>query len=126
MAMDFHGVEWAIPLYQLLMLLLPGGALLVLYRRVRRGRVSRWGAWWRYALIVLAPVLLYLGLVLVLIGLEEVSDLRLLSEALGRSVLLVIAIGLLIWLAAVLFFAVLLGALKPRARRGRRRTKPRT
>lgn len=124
--MDFHGMEWAIPLYQLLMLLLPVGALLVLYRRIKRGAVSRWGAWWRYALIVLAPVLLYLALVFALIGLEAVSDLSLLSEAMGRSVLLVLAVGLLIWLAAVLFFAVLLVVLQPRARRGRRHAKPRS
>lgn len=75
-----------------------------LLRRIRSRAISRRKGFGLFALAVLTPALLCLGLMLALIGIEELTGLALIQEEIARSLLPVMAFGVLVWMAASVLF----------------------
>jgi hypothetical protein len=103
--MDWQGVEWVIPVFEIVMLVLPVYAFIVLYKKTRKGVLNKAGALWRYAVWLISPVIVYAVLFFGLVGIEEAFDLSVISEGLARSFLILASIGIVIWLVTTLIFA---------------------
>ena len=106
--MDWSGLEWVLPLYELSMLVVPIYAFIRLYSRIKQGVLKKPRAILYYAGIVVTPIVLYSLFFFGLVGLEEISDFNLVSEGLARSFIIVIGLGLIIWLVALLIFSLTL------------------
>jgi hypothetical protein len=124
--MPWHGVEWAIPLYQLTMLVLPVYCFMALRRRVARG-LAKYRALRRYILTVIVPVILYTLLYVGLAVLEQLTKATLIPGEMARSFFILIGLGIAIWLVGSIAFAITLlygkSAQAPGpARLGKRRT----
>ena len=106
--MDWQGIEWALPVYEVVMLGMPIYAFITLRRRVKRGMLSKVRAFWYYVGIVAAPIIFYVVFFLGLMGIEEVAHVGLITEGLGRSFLLVTGLGIIIWLVASIIFGIVM------------------
>ena len=84
----------------------PVAAWHFLLPRIRGGTISSLRGFGLYALASLSPTILYLGFFFALVGIEELTGAALIPEEMGRSLLLLLAFGLFVWLWAVLFFAI--------------------
>ncbi len=104
--MDWQGIEWALPVYELVMLGMPIYAFITLRRRVKRGILTKVRAFWYYAGLVVAPVISYILFFLGLVGIWEVAHISLITEGLGRSFFLVTGLGAIIWLVSSMIFGV--------------------
>ena len=103
--MYWHGIEWAVPFYELVMVILPVFAFVAFHRRVKRGVLAKSGALWRSSSLVVVPVVGFVLFFFCLVGIEELTSLSLLSEGLGRSFLPLVGLGAAIWLVSTLVFA---------------------
>ncbi len=112
--MDWEVVEWAMPIYELSMLVLPVIGFVLWYRRVRRDAIRRSRALGRYAVLVTAPVVFYILYILLIVGIEEVTHIPLATEMLARYFFPLVGLGLLITLIAILVFGVTLLFIRPR------------
>ena len=92
----------------------PIAVLLKALRRVRSGRISKLKAIALYGLAALAPTALYVAFFFSLVGLEELTGAALIPEEMGRSFLFVVGFGLLVWLLALIPFAVLIARARVR------------
>lgn len=73
--------------------------------RVRRGKISKMKASFFFSAATLLPTVLFAGLFFSLAGLEELTGKHYIGEGLGRSFLIVMVLGGLVWLlCSVLFF----------------------
>ena len=106
--MDWQGIEWVLPVYELVMLGMPIYAFITLRRRVKRGMLAKVRAFWYYVGIVVAPIIFYVVFFFGLIGVGEVAHVGLIPESLGRSFLLVTGLGVIIWLVASIIFGVVM------------------
>lgn len=106
--MEWRGIEWAVPVFEMVMLVFPCFAFVVFYRRVQRGVLKKSGALWRYAAWVVAPVIGYALFFFTLVGIEEVTRMSVLTEGLARSFLLLVGMGVAIWLISTLAFVITL------------------
>jgi len=86
----------------------PIGILSMALRRARAGRISKLKAIALYGLAALSPTALYVALFFSLVGLEELTGAALIAEGMGRSFLIVVGFGLLVWLLVLIPFAVLI------------------
>ena len=75
-------------------------------RRVRAGRTGKLKALAVFGLAALSPTALYVALFFALVGLEELTGEALIAEEIGRSFLIVVGFGLLVWLLALIPYAV--------------------
>ena len=87
-------------------LVVPFAAGRVLLCRIRSGATSLRRSIGLYALAVIAPPVLYLGVFFAAVGIEELTGTALIPEEIARSLLLGVAFGLLVWLLALLIFAM--------------------
>jgi len=100
-------VERLIPqAYVLAVILVPIASAVVLRRRVSGGRISKGRACGLFAALALSPVAFYLGFFFALVGLEELTKQALISEGLGRGVVLVVAAGVLVAAFSMVAFAM--------------------
>jgi hypothetical protein len=106
MSMDWQGIEWIMPGFALLMLVVPVWRFAVYRRRIRRGGLGRGRAVAYFAVSALVPVLLYLVMLLALVGLEELAGLALVTEGLARSAVILVGFGLLVWLVSIAAFVI--------------------
>lgn len=90
----------------LAILVVPFAAGRVLLRRLRSGAVGRLWSIGLYALATLAPPALYLSVFFALVGIEELTGSALIPEEIGRSLLLVVSFGLLVWLLALVIYVI--------------------
>ncbi len=103
-----------VPLSALLVLCVPVLAFAWQYRKVRRGTRSRLKATLLYAIFSAVPVLLYVGVFLVLVGVEELTGSALIGEAYARSLVIVAIGGLGVVAIGSLLFAVVAALTRPR------------
>lgn len=106
--MDWRGIEWVVPVFEVVMLVLPVYAFITIFRRVKRGVMKKSRAFLRFALIVIAPIILYLLFFFTLVGLEELTSINVNTEGLARSFLILVGIGFSIWLFSIIVFSVAL------------------
>ena len=76
--------------------------------RVRAGRTGKLKAFVFYGLAALSPTALYVAFFFALVGIEELTGSALVSEGMGRSFLIVVGFGLLVWLLVLIPFTVLI------------------
>ena len=110
--MDWQGIEWAVPVFEVVMLALPVYAFITLYRRVKGGVLKKSRAMWRYASIVIAPIILYVLFFFALVGFEALSHINIITEGLARTIIILIGLGLTIWLVSIIVFGVTLVFIK--------------
>lgn len=96
------------------MIVLPLYGLFLYRARVKRGVITKARALGQYAVLVIAPVVFYALFFFALIGLHEYTDIDLLPEILGRTFIIVIALGILVWIISVLIMGGVLFFLKKR------------
>lgn len=101
-------MEWLIPLYELALLIVPIYTFVVLLRRVKHKVLSRARAFAYYLGWVSSPIALFILLFLGAVGVEEVTGIALVTEGLGRGLLILLALGLAVWLLASMVFATVL------------------
>lgn len=106
--MDWRGIEWAVAVFELVMIILPVYAFITLYRRIKRGVLEKSRALWRYACLVIAPIIFYVLFFFVLVGLEELTHIGVITEGLARTFPILVGLGLAIWLVSILVFGVAL------------------
>ncbi len=106
--MDWRGVEWAIPLYELAMLVVPIYGFTALRRRVKQGTLAKPRAFWYYTGLVAAPIALYALFFLTLVAIDSLTRLGGVTEGLARTFLILIGLGFLIWLVSSIIFRIVL------------------
>lgn len=89
-----------------MILIVPVAAGRTLLRRTRAGVISRLKGIGLYALTVLSPTLLYLGVFFAMVGIEELTGKAVIPEEIGRSLLVVVGFGLLVWLSALVIYII--------------------
>lgn len=104
--MTWQGVEWAVPVYELAMLVVPVAGFVAYRRRVVLQMLAPWAALWRYAALVMAPIVVAVAFFALLIAIEEFTDLSPMTEEMGRGFPLLIVAGLIIWLLAIIVFGL--------------------
>ncbi len=92
--------------FLLTILIVPVVAGRALLRRTRAGAISRLKGVGLYALRVLSPTLLYLGVFFAMVGIEELTGSAIIPEEIGRSLLIVVGFGLLVWLLALVIYVI--------------------
>ncbi len=110
--MDLHGIEWVLLLYELTMLVLPVYGLVSLRRHVKYGALGKLRAFGYYTGLIISPVIAYVLFFLALVGLEQVSRIAFVTEGLSRSLVIVLALGLAIWLISSIVFGLTLVFIK--------------
>ena len=106
--MDWQGIEWVVPVYEILMLSLPVYGFIVLRRRVKHNALAKVRAFLYYTGLSISPVVIYILFFLGLVGLEEVTGTAILTEGLARSVLISIGFGMVVWLVSLIIFGITL------------------
>jgi hypothetical protein len=107
-------IDLLVPLSALLVLCVPVFVFAWQYRKVWRGHRSRLKATLFYAIFSAVPVLLYVGVFLVLVGVEELTDTALIGEAYARSLVIVAVGGLGVMAIGSLLFAIVAALTRPR------------
>ncbi len=110
--MDWQGIEWVVPIFEVIMLALPVYAYITFYRRVKCGVLKKSRALWSYASLVITPILLHILFFFVLVGLEEITHKSVITEGLSRTLPLLVGLGFAIWLIAMFVFGVTLVIIK--------------
>ncbi len=98
--------ERLVPLLALGVLLVPLAVFARQLRNVRRGRRSRLGGTLAFAVFASLPVVLYVGVFMALVGIEELTGTALIDEGYARSLLIVAVGGLGAVALGTLLFAV--------------------
>jgi hypothetical protein len=106
--MGWQGIEWAVGVFELAMLVVPVAGFVAFRRRVLRQALTPAGALWRYAGLVLLPIAIAIAFFFLLIGIEELTDFAPITEEMGRGFPLLIVAGLVIWLIAIMAFGLTL------------------
>ena len=106
--MDWRGIEWIIPAYEVSMLLVPVPAFVIFRRRCKDRVLTKVRALACYAGAVISPVVIYTVLLFVLVGADEVAGTAMITEGLARSAPVLIGLGLAVWLVATAVFGAML------------------
>ena len=110
--MDFHGTEWALPLFEIAMVVVPIYAFVSGLKRVKRNALTKTQAFRRYAAWVISPVIVYTLFVGALLGLDELTGIGLLSEVLARTFFIAGGLGIVVWLVSITVFGTTLLVVK--------------
>ncbi len=100
--------EQLIPLVALTVLLVPLAVCVRQYLRVRSGRRTRCAAILRCAVFSVLPVVLYVGVFLALVGIEELTGIALVGEGYARTLPIAVVAGLGLALIGTLCLTLLL------------------
>ena len=106
--MDWQGIEWAVPIFELSMIVLPIYAFIEVRGRVKSGSMGRARALLRYAVFAIAPVLVYFLLYCLLIGFEALTRISVVTEGLARTFFLLVGMGVAIGIVSILTFGAAL------------------
>ena len=106
--MDWQGIEWVVPVYEILMLAVPVYGFIVLRRRVKYRGLAKMRAFLYYTGLVISPVAIYTLFFLCLVGFEEVTGTSIITEGLARGVLISVGMGLVVWLVSLIIFGITL------------------
>lgn len=106
--MGWQGIEWVVPIYEVLMLLVPIYGFIAFRQRVKHNVLTKTRAFLYYTGLVISPVVIYTVFFLSLVGLEEVAKTTIITEELARSVLILIGLGLVVWLVSLIIFGLAL------------------
>ena len=106
--MDWRGIEWVVPVFAIVMIVLPVYAFITFHRRVKRGTLVKSRALWRYASLVITPIILYVLFFFALVGFEELTHISVITEGIARTFLILVGLGLTIWIVSILAFGVAL------------------
>ncbi len=82
--------------------------------RVRAGRTGKLKALVLCGLAALSPTALYVAFFFAMVGIEELTGAALIAEGIGRSFLIIVAFGLLVWLLVLIPFTVLIARAHPK------------
>lgn len=93
-------------------ILVPVGVFARQIGQVRSGVMRRFKAAWLFFVYSLIPVLLYVLLFLILVGIEELTKLSIVAEEEARTLLLVAGAGLAEVLLLTVVFAIAVGFLR--------------
>jgi hypothetical protein len=110
--MDWKGIEWVVPLYELLILLVPIYGFIVLRRRVKRKELTKARGFLYYSGLVISPIVMYSVFIIGITGIEEMLDTAIVSEGLARSFFLLVGIGLIVWLISLAIFGIALAFMR--------------
>jgi len=102
--MDWQGIEWIVPIFELSMIVIPVYAFIEVRRRVKNGRTGRSRALLRYAVFAIAPVLVYILLYFLLVGFETLTRISVITEGLARSFFLLAGLGVAIGIVSIVAF----------------------
>ncbi|HEX6733298.1 MAG TPA: hypothetical protein VF096_00680 [Azonexus sp.] len=106
--MNWQGIDWVVAAFELAMLGLSVMAFITCIRGFRHGRLSRFGALWRYSLLLLLAIAGYVLFCALWLGIEGFYAVRLVSEELLRSFFAVVGMGGALWLAATVILGITL------------------
>ena len=104
--MDWRGTEWAIPVYEAAICIVPFYSFFLVRRRIRRGQLTRIRAFLYYSALSLSPPVIYSGYFFGLVGLEDATNMAIVTEGLAATFLILIGFGLCAWLASSLIFGL--------------------
>lgn len=99
-------MESILQLYGTAMVVLPVVAFVSLRKRIRYGALSKRGALFRYAGMVVVPIAGYALAFGLALGAEAVFPLSLVPEEVARSFVLAVVLGVLVWLLALATFSL--------------------
>ena len=100
--------EALIPATLLLMVMVPIVSFVWLFRSVRAGRISKAKGIGLFALYAGLPTFIFIVVFFLLVGIEEMTQISLVSEGLARSFLPVSSIGCGLLVFAVIVFSILM------------------
>lgn len=106
--MDWHGLEWVLPLYGIAVIVLPIYGFKVFQRRYKNQTLSRFRAFIYFTVMGITPVILYIAFFLFLVGMEEVINAAIITEGMGRTLFPALGAGLIVWLVSTLAFCAVL------------------
>ena len=106
--MDWRGIEWVVPVFEVTMIVLPVCVFIIFYRRVKGGVLKKSRALWCYASLVITPIILYVLFFFALVGLEELTHIGVTTEGLARTNFILVGLGFTIWFVSTLGFGVTL------------------
>ena len=90
------------------MFVIPIYAFISLFLKAKHSILKKLQAVRYYAGIVIIPIILYALFFFALIGIEELSQIQLVTEGLARTFVVVIGMGLIIWFVSLIAFSVTL------------------
>ena len=93
-----------VSVYEMTMIILPVYAFITLYKRVKGGILDRSGALWRYAVVVMSPIIFYVAFFFLFVGIGELSNIGLVTEGFGRSFFILVGFGIIVWFASIFIF----------------------
>ncbi len=99
-------MESVLQLYGLAMVVLPVYAFVSLRKRIRLEYLAKSVALLRYAGLVIAPVVGYVCVFALALGVEEVMHFDLISEEAVRSFALAVVLGMLVWFVGIAVFSL--------------------
>jgi len=94
------------------MIVVPIAGFRRLRRAVLQNRLSKIGAMSRFAGLCVLPILVFLAVLAIEVGLEEIFGWAIVAEGVARSVLLVLGIGFVLWALAVPIFILSIAGLR--------------
>lgn len=113
--MEWRGIEWIVPIYNLLILLMPIFSFIAFWRRIKQKALTKARGFLYYSLLVISPVVTYTVFFFGLVGLEKMTNTALLSEGLARSFLIMVGFGLIVWLVSLAIFGIALALISNQA-----------
>ena len=99
-------MESVLQLYGLAMVVLPVYVFVSLRKQLRLGHLTKAVALLHYIGLVFAPIVVYACVFGLAVAIEALTPYNVLSEEAGRSFVLAIVLGVLIWLLATTIFAL--------------------
>ena len=101
-----------VPFFMFLILLAPIASFVWQFRRVHRGVSSRFKGIVSYAAYSTVPVLMYIGIFLVLVGVEELLNISLVDEGYARSLMIVGVGGAALVIVGTIIFSIVVAFIK--------------
>jgi len=104
-----------VPLCVVLILLVPIASFVWQFRRIHRGVSSRFKGIVLYAAYSAVPVLMYIGVFLALVGVEELLNTSLIGEGYARSLMIVGVGGTALVIIGTIIFSIVVTFIKGKA-----------
>ena len=104
-----------VPFLVFLILLAPIASFVWQFRRVHRGVSSRFKGIVLYAAYSAVPVLMYIGIFLALVGVEELLNTSLVGEGYARSLIIVGVGGTALVIVGTIIFSIVVAFIKGKA-----------
>jgi hypothetical protein len=98
--------DFFVPFFVFLILLAPIASFVWQFRRVHRGVSSRFKGIVLYAAYSAVPVLMYIGIFLALVGVEELLNTSLVGEGYARSLMIVSVGGAALIIVGTIAFSI--------------------